>query len=109
MGMGGSNPANPLNNLGKKEDGSGGNILLWKRKAEVYLKNSGLPYTIVHPGGLLNEPGNERELCVGVDDKIPGTSNNSLPRADVARVMIAALDDDKYRGGVLTWSVNPRV
>jgi len=100
--MGGTNPNNPLNNLGKgtNKDGdcSGGDILKWKRKAEVYLMKSGLPYTIVHPGGLLNEPGNERELCLGVDDTIPGTSNNSVPREDVANVMIAALENDKYRG-----------
>eukprot|EP00574_Skeletonema_japonicum_P011972 CAMPEP_0201730618 /NCGR_PEP_ID=MMETSP0593-20130828/22887_1 /ASSEMBLY_ACC=CAM_ASM_000672 /TAXON_ID=267983 /ORGANISM="Skeletonema japonicum, Strain CCMP2506" /LENGTH=286 /DNA_ID=CAMNT_0048223207 /DNA_START=131 /DNA_END=991 /DNA_ORIENTATION=+ len=102
--MGGTNPDNSLNNLGKitnKSDGSvsGGDILKWKRKSEVYLRNeSGLPCTIVHPGGLLNEPGNERELCLGVDDKIPGTSNNSVPREDVANVMIAALEDESYRG-----------
>ncbi|KAL9180317.1 hypothetical protein ACHAXT_008287 [Thalassiosira profunda] len=96
--MGGTNPNNSLNNLGKDASGAGGDILKWKRKAEVYLKDSGLPYTIVHPGGLLNEPGNERELCLGVDDKIPGTDNNSVPREDVANVMIAALEDDRYRG-----------
>ncbi|KAL7526817.1 hypothetical protein ACHAXR_002062, partial [Thalassiosira sp. AJA248-18] len=100
--MGGTNPNNSLNNLGKvtNADGSssGGDILKWKRKSEVYLMESGLPYTIVHPGGLLNEPGNERELCLGVNDKIEGTSNNSVPREDVANVMIAALDDDRYRG-----------
>lgn len=100
--MGGTNPNNPLNNLGKEtnKDGdcSGGDILKWKRKAEVYLMESGLPYTIVHPGGLLNEPGNERELCFGVDDAIAGTSNNSVPREDVANVMIAALENDNYRG-----------
>ena len=96
--MGGTNPDNSLNNLGKNPDGSGGDILKYKRKAEVYLIDSGLPYTIVHPGGLLNEPGDERELCLGVDDKIPGTSNNSVPRSDVANVMIAALDDSRYRG-----------
>lgn len=100
--MGGTSPSHPLNNLGKvtSEDGTttGGDILKWKRKAEVYLTESGLPYTIVHPGGLLNEPGNERELCLGVDDKIPGTTNNSVPREDVASVMIAALENENYRG-----------
>lgn len=96
--MGGTNPDNSLNNLGKVGT-SGGDILKWKRKSEVYLmEESGLPYTIVHPGGLLNEPGNERELCLGVDDKIPGTTNNSVPREDVANVMIAALENDSYRG-----------
>ena len=96
--MGGTNPNNSLNNLGKAADGSGGDILKYKRKAEKYLIDSSLPYTIVHPGGLLNEPGNERELCLGVDDKIEGTSNNSVPREDVANVMIAALEDKRYLG-----------
>ena len=100
--MGGTNPNHMLNSLGKtmNADGtsSGGDILKWKRKAEVYLIESGLPYTIVHPGGLLNEPGNERELCLGVDDTVQGTSNNSIPREDVANVMIAALENDEYRG-----------
>ena len=31
--------------------GSNGNILLWKRKAEMYLTSSGIDYTIIHPGG----------------------------------------------------------
>ena len=45
-------PDNMLNSLGRETlpDGSsrGGNILLWKRKAEKYLIDSGLPYTVVH-------------------------------------------------------------
>lgn len=32
-----------LNALGRDENGKGGNILLWKRKAEKYLIDSGLP------------------------------------------------------------------
>lgn len=100
--MGGTNPDNSLNNLGRvtAADGttsSGGDILKWKRKSEAYLIGSGLTYTIVHPGGLLNEPGSERELCAGVDDKITGTTNNSIPREDVANVMIAALEGEGYR------------
>jgi hypothetical protein len=57
--MGGTNPDHPLNNLGKtvNADGtiSGGMIVQWKRKAEVYLMEQSpkLKYTIVHPGGLL--------------------------------------------------------
>ena len=36
--MGGTDPNNFLNKVGKKPDGSGnGDILLWKRKAERYL------------------------------------------------------------------------
>ena len=36
--MGGTDPKNFLNSIGKKPDGTGnGDILLWKRKAEKYL------------------------------------------------------------------------
>lgn len=96
--MGGTNPANPLNALGRAPDGSGGNILLWKRKAEKYLMDSlGLTYTIVHPGGLIDEPGGEREIVVGVDDEQLETENRSIPRADVAALLVAALENASYR------------
>jgi hypothetical protein len=43
------------------------------RKAEVYYLMEQVPkqlkYTIVHPGGLTNDPGGEREWAVGVDDQ----------------------------------------
>jgi len=87
--MGGTDPNHPLNNLGKV-DGKGGNILQWKRKAEKYLMDSERPYTIVHPGGLLNEPGGERELVLGVDDGMEGTDSRTVPREDVAEVMLNA-------------------
>lgn len=95
--MGGTDPNHMLNSIGRKtnEDGtmSGGNILKWKRKAEEYLINSGKKYTIVHPGGLINEPGGERELVFGVDDSTEGTGTESrtVPREDVAEVMLQAL------------------
>lgn len=94
--MGGSDPENMLNKLGRETlpDGStqGGDILLWKRRAELYLINSGLPYTIVHPGGLLNEAGGQRELVLGVDDDtLSGTEARTVPREDVAEVMVQAL------------------
>ena len=61
--MGGTQPENFLNSIGKVEgDDLSGNILLWKRKAEEYLINSGMSYTIVHPGGLLDKEGGVREI-----------------------------------------------
>lgn len=103
--MGGTDPNNSLNAFGRtiKEDGtvSGGNILKWKRKAEMYLieqsKERQLAYTIVHPGGLINEPGGEREIVISVDDEKVGTDNRSIPREDVAQVMLEALRHDKYK------------
>jgi uncharacterized protein YbjT (DUF2867 family) len=95
--MGGTNPENPLNKLGRKEDGTGGNILLWKRKAEKYLIDSGLDYTIIHPGGLLDQEGGQRELVVGINDQALETDNRSIPRADVAALLIASLEFDSYK------------
>ena len=103
--MGGTNPDHPLNNLGRtrNEDGSfsGGNIVKWKRQAEVYLMDQKrLAYTIVHPGGLVNEPRGERRLVAGVDDDVTtGTDSRTVPREDVARVMLEAVKNrDVYAG-----------
>jgi uncharacterized protein YbjT (DUF2867 family) len=89
--MGGTQPDNFLNSIGKRADGAGGDILLWKRKAERYLVASGLEYSIVHPGGLVDEPGAKRELRVGVGDALLQEEFRQVPRADVARVCCAAL------------------
>jgi len=91
--MGGTQPENFLNTIGKLEDGSGGDILLWKRKAERYLVDSGVPYTIVHPGGLVDTAAGKRELTVDVDDNLLSLKSRQVPRADVARVCCAALFD----------------
>ena len=47
--MGGTQKDNFLNTIGD------GNILVWKRRAEKYLMDSGLNYTIIHPGGLKDD------------------------------------------------------
>lgn len=100
--MGGTKPDHFLNKMG------GGDILLWKRKAELYLCQSGLPYTIVHPGGLLPHFGNkpvpgtgERELLVGVNDAMLDNpaETRCIPREDLAEVVTQiALEPQAYRG-----------
>jgi len=95
--MGGTDPENRLNSFGKVADGrAGGNILLWKRRAEKYLMDCGLQYTIVHPGGLQNEPGGRRKLAVGVDDKLLEGTSRSVPREDVAEVLVQSLLHPDY-------------
>lgn len=92
--MGSSNDNDPLNRVGD------GNILRFKRKAEQYLIDSGLTYTIVNPGGLRNEPAGERELLVGRNDElfsIYSRSACSIPRADVARIVVSALTAEDAR------------
>ena len=66
-------------------------------KAEKYLMDSGMTYTIIHPGGLLDEEGGKREIVVGVDDQQVGTDNRSIPRADVAELLLASLEYDSYK------------
>ncbi|XP_027908549.1 uncharacterized protein At2g37660, chloroplastic-like [Vigna unguiculata] len=89
--MGGTNTNHPLNSLGN------GNILIWKRKAEQYLADSGLPYTIIRPGGLLDKEGGIRELIVGKDDELLQTETKTIPRADVAEVCIQALNFEEVQ------------
>eukprot|EP00549_Striatella_unipunctata_P025265 CAMPEP_0118694818 /NCGR_PEP_ID=MMETSP0800-20121206/12781_1 /TAXON_ID=210618 ORGANISM="Striatella unipunctata, Strain CCMP2910" /NCGR_SAMPLE_ID=MMETSP0800 /ASSEMBLY_ACC=CAM_ASM_000638 /LENGTH=250 /DNA_ID=CAMNT_0006593419 /DNA_START=548 /DNA_END=1300 /DNA_ORIENTATION=- len=90
--MGGTDPTNFLNSIGKNPDGTGnGDILLWKRKAERYLVESGLYYTIIHPGGLKDTPGGVEEFILDVDDALLQRKPRSISRADVAQLAVAAL------------------
>lgn len=88
--MGGTQPDNFLNVIGTQADGTGGSILLWKRKAEAYAMACGLNYTILHPGGLLHAPGGRR-VVFGVDDSLLDRTGHSIPRDDVAEVMVQSL------------------
>ncbi|PON76107.1 NAD(P)-binding domain containing protein [Trema orientale] len=91
--MGGTDPNHPLNSL------ANGNILIWKRKAEQYLADSGVPYTIIRAGGLQDKEGGVRELLVGKDDELLKTETRTVPRADVAEVCIQALqfEESKFK------------
>jgi uncharacterized protein YbjT (DUF2867 family) len=62
-------------------------ILVWKKQAEAYLQRSGLPYTIVRPGGLKSTPPADPLLMAGADTLFEG----SLSRRQVAEVCVDAL------------------
>jgi len=96
--MGGTDASNFLNTIGRKPDGTGGDILLWKRKAEKYIAASGVPFTIVHPGGLIDEPGGKRRIIAGVDDELLKRTPRTIPRDDVAKVCVEALLHANARG-----------
>ena len=93
--MGGTNPDHPLNRIGNA------NILVWKRKAEQYLIDSGIDYTIIRAGGLLDKEGGVRELLVGKDDELlnnpPDGIPTSIPRADIASIVVKALTEFNAR------------
>lgn len=62
-------------------------VLFWKKQAEKYLRNSGLTYTIVRPGGLLNYEKQGGLVMAGADQLFEG----SIPRTKVAQVTVEAL------------------
>jgi uncharacterized protein YbjT (DUF2867 family) len=66
-----------------------GDVLKWKRKAEQYLRVSGLTHVIVRPnGGLTNKPGNSNKIIFTQNDGFP---SSSISRDDVAIVCVKAL------------------
>jgi len=91
--MGGTDPSNFLNAVGKKKDGTGnGDILLWKRKAERYLvEDTDLDYTIIHPGGLIDSAAGVEDFVLDVDDKLMQNKKRSISREDVANLCVASL------------------
>ena len=56
---------------------------------------SGLDYTIIHPGGLLDTPALQQELVLDVDDKLLSNEKRSISREDVANLCVAALEIGK--------------
>jgi len=62
-------------------------VLYWKQQAEDYLKQSGVAYTIVRPGGLKNEDNSDAVVMSSADTLFEG----SIPRQKVAEVCIEAL------------------
>ena len=72
------------------------NIMTWKLKGEDVLRASGVPYTVVRPGGLRNAPGGQNALVTTQGD--PAGANGSIARADVATVCIAALGNKAALG-----------
>lgn len=62
-------------------------ILVWKKQAEAYLRQSGLTYTIVRPGGLKNEDNSDAIVMQSADT----LSEGSIPRTKVAQVCVESL------------------
>lgn len=72
-------------------------ILYWKGQAEDYLKSSGVPYTIVRPGGLRNEDNTEAIVMSPADTLFEG----SIPRQKVAQVCVEALSQPTAKNKVV--------
>ena len=72
-------------------------VLYWKQRAEAYLQDSGLVYTIVRPGGLKKEDSGDAIIMAGADSLFEG----SIPRPKVARVCVEALLEPAARHKVV--------
>lgn len=72
-------------------------VLIEKEKAEQYLINSGLTYTVIRPGGLKSEPATGNGILTQ-DPRIAGT----IHRADVAQLVCRSLNSQKADHKVLS-------
>jgi len=73
-------------------------ILPLKTEAEEHLRASGLDYTIIRPGGLRPERTSATGLGYLSEDR---NAFGFIHRADLARLVVAALDDDRTVGRTL--------
>jgi uncharacterized protein YbjT (DUF2867 family) len=78
-------------------------VLFWKKQAEKYLQASGLTYTIVRPGGLLNREKEGGLVLSGADTLFEG----SIPRTKVAQVTVDALVEISAKNKVVEIVVSP--
>jgi uncharacterized protein YbjT (DUF2867 family) len=88
IGAGNADPAVPLNKMF-------GMVLLWKGKGEDALRASGVPYTIVRPGGLQVCAPGKVGLMIAPGNEAP---QGIICRADVALVMADALTNPAANG-----------
>lgn len=78
----------------------GGDVLIWKGKAEQVLVESGLEYVVVGPAGIDDSPGGEKAISL-----IPRSEYESgmfIGREDMATVIIAAAGRADASGRVFT-------
>jgi uncharacterized protein YbjT (DUF2867 family) len=87
--MGVTHPDHPLNRMFD-------DILVWKLRGEDALRASGVPYTIVRPGGLTNDPGGRLALEVMQGD--PRDVTGRISRADLATLLVNALGRESASG-----------
>ena len=78
-------------------------VLYWKKQAEEYIQASGIPYTIVRPGGLKEEDNTDNIVMSSADTLFDG----SIPRQKVARVCIEALSQPEAKSTIVEIVASP--
>ena len=88
--IGVTDPDHPFNKATK-------GALGWRLKGENYLRASGLSYTIVRPGGLVNEPAGKQGLRIEQGDHWRPLLRSTLSRDDLALVLTESLRNPAAR------------
>jgi len=78
-------------------------VLYWKKQAEQYIKSSGIPYTIVRPGGLKSEDNADKVVMSEADTLFDG----SIPRQKVAQVCVEALSQPEAKARIVEIVARP--
>ncbi len=78
-------------------------VLYWKKQAEACIQKSGIPYTIVRPGGLKAEDNSDNILMSSADTLFEG----SIPRPKVAQVCVAALSQPQAKSQIIEIVASP--
>lgn len=81
--------------------------LEWRYKGEQHLRASGVPYTIVRPGGLIDDPAGQRGLRIAQGDDWKSFLRTTLSRADLAGVLVAALREPGARNATFEIANDP--
>lgn len=86
-----------------------GNTLVWRRRAEDAIRGSGLDYTIIRAGVLLNAAGGQRAIVI-TQQPLPLSLRYRIARADVADVFVAAMEHPRASRATfeLVWGTGPR-
>jgi uncharacterized protein YbjT (DUF2867 family) len=92
--IGVTDPAHPFNKATK-------GALTWRYRGEQHLRASGIPYTIVRPGGLINDPAGQRGLALLQGDNWQPLLRSTLSRDDLALVLIESLRNPALRNVTL--------
>ena len=86
-----SSASSKVNEIGRSpDDPNSGNLLSWKKSAERYLMKRSF-FTIIHAPSLTDEPGGQRTIVWDTDDTLLRTPYKTIPREDLAEVLVSAL------------------
>jgi uncharacterized protein YbjT (DUF2867 family) len=92
--IGVTDPNHPFNKASR-------GALQWRFRGEEYLRASGVPYTIVRPAGLVNEPAGQKGVRFEQGDHWKPLVKSTISRDDLALVLIEAARNPALRNVTL--------